>query len=145
LLQACCIDLLYALVVTVRTDMMNDQDAVSRTNAPNWTQSGATPQGASAQWTKPSPIDAFLGGSPVSVFLKLIFVSMVVGALMMWLGLRPVDLVQGLTRLAQHLWALGFDAIRDVADYVIAGAMIVVPVWLILRILNLRSQALRHR
>jgi len=124
---------------------MNDQDSVSRANTPNWTQSAAAPQGTQPQWTKPSPLDAFLGGSPASVFLKLIFVSLVVGALMMWLGLRPVDLVQGLARLAEHLWALGFDAVRDVADYVIAGAMIVIPVWLILRILNLNSQARPRR
>jgi hypothetical protein len=120
--------------------MTNDQD-VSRVTAPNWTQNGAAPKTDKPQWTRSSPIDQFLGGSPGAVVMKLIFVSLIVGALMMWLGLRPADLFTGLVRLADRIWALGFDAVREVGDYIVAGAMVVVPVWLILRLLNLRHTA----
>ncbi len=120
--------------------MTNDQD-VSRMTAPNWTQSGAAPKTDAPRWTRSSPVDQFLGGSPAAVFMKLLFVSLIVGALMMWLGLRPADLVTGLMRLADRIWALGFDAVREVGDYIVAGAMVVIPVWLILRLLNLRHTA----
>ncbi len=120
--------------------MTNDQD-VSRMTAPNWTQSGASPKSDVPQWPKSSPIHQFLGGSPAAVFMKLLFVSLIVGALMMWLGLRPADLMIALVRLADRVWALGFDAIREVGDYIVAGAMVVIPVWLILRLLNLRHTA----
>jgi hypothetical protein len=120
--------------------MTNDQD-VPRMTAPNWTQSGAAAKADGPQWKRASPVDQFLGGSPAAVFMKLLFVSLIVGALMMWLGLRPADLVTGLAGLADRIWALGFDAVREVGGYIVAGAMIVVPVWLILRLLNLRHTA----
>ncbi len=114
--------------------MPNDQDALSRGTPPHWTQGGALPP------LKPAgPLDRFLGGSPAAVLLKLIFVSLVVGALMMWLDLHPLDLWHGLVRLANRIWSLGFDAVREVGEYVLAGAMVVVPVWLVLRLLNLRQ------
>jgi len=91
------------------------------------------------QWTPASPIHRFLGGSPLAVLVKLIFVSLVVGALMMWLDLRPIDLWRGLERFVNRIWFLGFDAIREAGTYVLAGAMIVVPVWLVSRLLNMRQ------
>jgi hypothetical protein len=120
--------------------MTNDQQTVSRMTPPNWTQNGAAPQSGTPQWTKAtSPVDHFLGGSPGAVLMKLLFVSLIVGALMMWLGLRPVDLVNGLLRFVDRIWSLGFDAVREAAEYVVAGAVIVVPIWFILRLLNMRQ------
>jgi hypothetical protein len=119
--------------------MTNDQDAVSRMTPPHWTQNGGAPQPGTPQWTKPSPIDHFLGGAPLAVLMKLIFVSLIVGALMMWLGLRPVDLVNGFLRFIDRIWSLGFDAIREAGEYVVAGAVIVVPIWFVLRVLNMRN------
>ena len=81
----------------------------------------------------------FLGGSPAAVFVRLFFVSLIVGALLMWLDIRPYEIFRAIERLAQRLWALGFDAIREIATYVIAGAAIVLPVWLVLRLMNMRG------
>jgi hypothetical protein len=117
--------------------MTQDQDAFSRV-PPHWTQGGAAPQASLPQRSASSPLNRFLGGSPAAVFMKLIFVSLIVGALMMWLDLRPVDLVNSLMRLINRIWLLGFDAVREVADYILAGAMIVLPIWLITRLLNMR-------
>ncbi|MBY6242759.1 DUF6460 domain-containing protein [Methylosinus sp. Sm6] len=84
-----------------------------------------------------SSIDNFLGGSPLQVFVKLLFVSLVVGALLMWLELRPIDLLHGVRRFFDHISSLGVGAVKLVAEYVLTGAMIVVPVWLVLRLFKL--------
>ncbi len=81
----------------------------------------------------------FLGGPPGSVFLRLLFVCLIVGAFLMWLDIRPWDVFLGLKQLADRIWNLGFGAIREVADYILAGAVLVVPVWLVLRLMNMRN------
>ncbi len=81
-------------------------------------------------------LESFLGGSPLQVFIKLLFISLVVGALLMWLELRPIDLLHGVQRFFDRIYALGFDAVRVVVEYVAAGAVIVVPIWLVLRLFN---------
>jgi hypothetical protein len=86
-----------------------------------------------------TPLTRFLGGTPLSVALRLFFVSLIVGALLMWLDIRPADLVQGVIRFVQRIWSLGFDALHEMGDYIVAGAMIVVPLWLIARLLTMRG------
>lgn len=85
------------------------------------------------------PLHRFLGGSPVNVLVRLVFISLIVGALLMWLDIRPIEIFAALDRLVRRLWDMGFDAIRLVIEYVLAGAVIVVPIWLVLRLLNSRS------
>ena len=86
--------------------------------------------------TSNNSFENFLGGSPGSVFVKLLLVSLVVGALMMWMEIRPADIFHGLVNFVNRIYALGFGAIREVLDYVAAGAVIVVPAWIVLRLLN---------
>ena len=81
-------------------------------------------------------LENFLGGSPASVFVKLLFVSLVVGALLMWLDIRPGDIFRGIQDFLNRIYALGFGALRELFNYLIAGAVIVVPAWFILRLLN---------
>lgn len=92
-----------------------------------------------ARWRPETPLTRFLGGTPLSVALRLFFVSLIVGALLMWLDIRSADLVQGAIRFAQRIWSLGFDALREMGDYIVAGAMIVVPLWFIARLLTMRG------
>jgi hypothetical protein len=77
--------------------------------------------------------------APGGVFLRLIFVSLIVGAFLMWLDIRPEDIFRGIIQLVDRIWSLGFDAIREIAKYILAGAAIVVPVWLVLRLMNMRN------
>lgn len=102
--------------------------------------SGAwAPAGVSGWTPQPrTPLARFLGGSPVHVFLRLLVLSLLVGALLMWLNIRPYDIIDGVVRFAHHIWALGFDAIRQLGDYILAGAIIVVPVWFVSRLLSSR-------
>lgn len=85
-------------------------------------------------------LENFLGGSPLNVFVRLFFISLVVGALLMWLDIRPLDILHGLERFLNRLWMMGFDVIRESITYILAGAVIVVPVWFVLRLMNMRGR-----
>ena len=98
---------------------------------------------SAARWREQqddTPLRRFLGGSPLAVVVRLALVSMLVGALLMWLDIRPAEVFQQLTDLLDRLWALGFRSLRDLGAYIVAGAAIVVPVWLILRLLSYRGR-----
>lgn len=81
-------------------------------------------------------LENFLGGSPLNTFVRLFFISLVVGALLMWLELRPLDIFRGIQAFFDRIYQLGFGAVRELVSYVLAGAVIVVPAWLVLRLLN---------
>ncbi|MDB5651215.1 MAG: hypothetical protein JWL62_2735, partial [Hyphomicrobiales bacterium] len=82
----------------------------------------------------------FLGGSPLAVAVRLLVISLIVGALLMWLDIRPADIIYGVERFFLRLWNMGFEAFRDILQYVIAGAVIVVPVWLVMRLFSVRGR-----
>lgn len=98
---------------------------------------------SAARWREQqedTPLRRFLGGSPLAVIVRLTVVSILVGALFMWLGIRPADVFEQLGDIVDRLWALGFQSLRGLGDYIIAGAAIVVPVWLVLRLLSYRGR-----
>jgi hypothetical protein len=76
----------------------------------------------------------FLGGSPLSILVKLIFLSLLVGALLAFLDVTPVDLANRLMRMLRSIFGLSFDAVRDMGRWILYGAMIVVPIWLVVRL-----------
>ena len=84
-------------------------------------------------------VHRFFGGSPLAAVVKLAFVSLVVGALLMWLDIEPFALLRAAERLAYRVWAMGFDAIREIGRYLVAGALIVVPIWFVARLFSLRG------
>ncbi|CAH1656065.1 Integrase [Hyphomicrobiales bacterium] len=79
-------------------------------------------------------MDRFLGGSPLSVLVRLIFISLLVGAAMAFLGLSPQNLYEAAGRFIRSITNLGFGAVREVGQWVVAGALIVVPLWLLMRL-----------
>jgi hypothetical protein len=82
----------------------------------------------------------FFGGAPLAVVLRLLVVSLIVGALLMWLDIHPRDVIRGLETFFLRIWNMGFEAVRELAQYVFAGAVIVVPVWLVMRLLSVRGR-----
>jgi hypothetical protein len=82
----------------------------------------------------------FFGGAPLAVVLRLLVVSLIVGALLMWLDIHPRDVIRGLENFILRIWNMGFEAVRELAQYVFAGAVIVVPVWLVMRLLSERGR-----
>jgi hypothetical protein len=83
-------------------------------------------------------LQRFLGGSPGSVLIKLIFLSILVGAIMAFLGVTPLGLVDNVVLFARRLVSHGLDALREVGQWFVYGALVVVPIWLVTRILGKR-------
>jgi Family of unknown function (DUF6460) len=81
-------------------------------------------------------VQNFLGGPLWSVLIKLIFLSLLVGAFLSLLNVTPFDLFDNVIDLVRSVFGLGFDAIRDVGRWIVYGAVIVVPLWLISRLFS---------
>ena len=88
------------------------------------------------QMASNNTLENFLGGSPLNTFARLLVISLVVGALLMWLELRPIDIFRGVQAFFDRIYQLGFGAVRELVSYVLAGAIFVVPAWLVLRLIN---------
>ncbi|TCT06856.1 DUF6460 domain-containing protein [Aquabacter spiritensis] len=76
----------------------------------------------------------FLGGSPAMVLVRLVVLSVIVGVILAALGLDPRNLLQSVTEMVRSLYALGFGAVESVWRYFLLGAIVVIPLWLILRL-----------
>lgn len=102
-----------------------------------WSQSAP-----SARWQREneSALHRFLGGSPLSVILRLALISFGVGALLMWLRISPAEVFAELSALFDQIWTFGFRSLHDFGNYLFAGAAIVVPVWLLIRLLSYRGR-----
>ncbi|MGD0184292.1 MAG: DUF6460 domain-containing protein [Roseiarcus sp.] len=80
----------------------------------------------------------FLGGSPASVALRLIVVSFVVGMVLVTFGFEPADILDSFVRLAHRLVEFGLTDVRQIGRILATGALVVLPVWLVLRLLDSR-------
>ena len=78
----------------------------------------------------------FLGGHPLSVAVRLALLSILVGVLLSVVGITPRNFFRVLDEFARSIYDLGFGAFRWLLDYLLLGAMIVVPVWLVRRLLK---------
>ena len=80
-----------------------------------------------------STLRRFLGGSPAAVFVKLLFLSVLVGAVMATLGVTPGRLFWHAYDTVRSLIELGLDTFQDFGRWIVAGAVVVVPLWLLSR------------
>jgi hypothetical protein len=59
-----------------------------------------------------------------------------IGVILEVLGLDPWNIIESLKRLVLHIWDMGFDAVRWVWRYLLLGAAVVVPIWLVVRLMR---------
>jgi len=85
-----------------------------------------------------SALNRFLGDSPLRVALKLVVVSFLVGIVMAAFDLSVWNVLDTLRDFVDWVWSLGFDAVFRFWNYFVLGAAIVVPVFLVLRLLKYR-------
>jgi len=78
----------------------------------------------------------FAGGPPALVAVRLILVSLVVGLVLETFGFDPSTLISDAVRSARAIVELGFTDIHEIGRILMTGAMVVVPVWLALRLLE---------
>lgn len=83
-------------------------------------------------------LSRFMGGSPAGVIFRLVLASILVGALMALLGLDPEELVRRVFDLIRGVLDLGWGAVGQVGRWLILGAVIVVPIWVVARLLSSR-------
>jgi Family of unknown function (DUF6460) len=78
----------------------------------------------------------WMGGSPLAVLGRLVLVSILVGIVLAALGLDPFDIISSVERLIRSIWNMGFDVFRWLWRYFLLGAVIVIPIWIVVRLVH---------
>ncbi len=84
-------------------------------------------------------MERFFGGSPAIIILKLAITSLIIGMVLSFFGFNPNNLYDAIVRLGDWISSLGLDAVKTVLRYIILGALIVVPLWLLGRFFSIFS------
>jgi Family of unknown function (DUF6460) len=79
----------------------------------------------------------FFGDSIAGTLVRLVLLSIVVGIIFSVLGITPFNLFERLQQLVSRIFDLGFDAVRTLFTYFLLGAVVVIPVWFVVRLLRL--------
>jgi hypothetical protein len=79
----------------------------------------------------------FLGDSPLKVLLRLVVLSFIVGLILSAVNLDPWDIYSWIERMIRRIWAMGFDFVEEGLGYLIVGAIIVIPVFLLMRLFRM--------
>ncbi|MET7246309.1 DUF6460 domain-containing protein [Methylobacterium sp. EM32] len=97
-------------------------------------QFGQEPYDSGYRQDRRSTLHRFLGGSPGAVLVRLVFLSLLVGAGMAMMGVTPGLLFAQAYDTIHSLIALGFETFHDAGRWFVAGAVVVVPLWLLSRV-----------
>jgi len=79
----------------------------------------------------------FFGGPPLSVIFRLVLLSILIGVILEVLGLDPWNVIDSLRSLVLRIWDMGFDAVRWLWRYLLLGAALVMPIWLVMRLMGI--------
>jgi len=86
--------------------------------------------------------NTIFGGNPLAVLLRLALISILVGVVMKALGIDLSNFFQRINELLRNIYDLGFEAFDWLFEYLLLGALVVVPIWLIARVVGAaRSKA----
>lgn len=77
--------------------------------------------------------DRLLGGNPLGVIVRLIVVSIIVGIVLSALNIDPWNIPYHIRLLFQRLYEMGFGIFKDAFGYFLLGAIVVIPIWLLIR------------
>ena len=81
-------------------------------------------------------VSRFFGGPPLWVLIRLILLSILVGVILSAIGLDPLNIIASLRRFVRAIWDMGWDAVAWVWRYFLLGAVLVTPIWLIVRLVK---------
>lgn len=82
-------------------------------------------------------MERILGGSPLGVIIRLIIFSIITGLILSWLGIDPEDVFEYIRDIGDWLYQIGFDSIESVFQFFLIGAAVVVPIWVVYRLLRM--------
>lgn len=78
-----------------------------------------------------NPIAEFFNKETRKTIFALFIASLVVGALMSFFGLEPLDILEGLSETARKLYENLNAVVSKIITWTILGATVVIPLWLI--------------
>ena len=78
--------------------------------------------------------NTIFGGNPFGVAIRLALISIAVGIVLKALGIDLRNFFDRINVLLRNLYDLGFNAFNWVFEYMLLGALVVVPIWLIARV-----------
>ena len=76
----------------------------------------------------------------VRTVIKLLIASLIVGLVMAMIDVTPLGLIQNLGENVEKMFNAAVDAVSWGIGYVLMGAIVVVPIWLIFRLLGAKSK-----
>jgi len=85
-------------------------------------------------------LSQFLGDSPIRVFFRLLVLSFVVGLVLATLNIHPVQLYYWAERIVWRIWNMGFAFFDQALTYLAMGAVVVVPIFLLMRLFRVGSR-----
>jgi hypothetical protein len=89
--------------------------------------------------TGSSGVSRFFGGSPLGVLLRLLLLCVIVGLILDQLDLNAFELFRWAARVLEDVLHNSADVLRAIGRYFLIGAVIVIPIWIVLRILRMGS------
>ena len=78
----------------------------------------------------------FFGESVAGTIIRLVLLSIVVGVVFSALGITPFNLVERLQQIIRNIANLGFDTLHWAVQYFLLGAVVVIPIWFLVRLLS---------
>jgi hypothetical protein len=78
--------------------------------------------------------NTIFGGSPLAVMVRLALISVVVGVVLTALGINLRNFFDRINELLRAIYDLGFGAVDWMLQYLLLGAIVVVPIWAITRV-----------
>lgn len=78
----------------------------------------------------------FFGDSVAGTIIRLVLLSIVVGIVFSALGITPFNIIERIELLIRRIADLGLDTFRWAINYFLLGAVVVIPIWFIVRLLK---------
>lgn len=78
-------------------------------------------------------------GSIRATVIRLFIASLMVGFVMHWLGITPIGILHALTNNFEELFSNLVNVFSWILEFVLVGAVIVVPIWLFMRLFGGRK------
>jgi hypothetical protein len=86
-------------------------------------------------------MEHIFGGRPLTVILRLVIISIIVGVVFSALNLTPDKFWAAVANLSDWLYSLGLTSFKNVLGYFLIGAMVVFPIWAVYRLIKLAGGA----
>jgi hypothetical protein len=83
-------------------------------------------------------VEKVLGDTFARTLLKLVVISLIVGFVMATFDIDPWGLIYTIRKFITDIWYNGFAALGAIGDYLILGGAIVLPVFIVIRLLSYR-------